>query len=142
MPSAVYDNYTVHMGIGEIAWKAGETDIYCLLCNNTPPVKTHSHYSQVQGQLPTLNGYVQGGTSLAPVITPTLSSNVAKFKAANGEWIDSSFTAHYAIVYHNYGTPPLISYHDFGVDKTVTNGRINVEWGIDGVFKMTIDAQT
>jgi hypothetical protein len=137
MTSAIYDNCIQHIGIGEINWSTGQTDIYALLVDNTPPVKTHSHYSSVSGQLPTGNGYTLGGNVMAPT-TVSIASNVAIFDSADVSWINASFTSYYAIVYHNVGTPPLISYHDFGGAKTVTSGRLTVEWAYDGVFHMTI----
>lgn len=138
MSSAVYDNYIVHQGIGEIKWYTGETDIYTLLCNNTAPNKSHAHYSSVQGQLPEGNGYNIGG-KLLTIATPVTTDNITKFDATNLSWTNATITAHYAIVYHNAGTPPLISYHDFGADKSVVSGTLLITWHTDGVFKMTSD---
>jgi hypothetical protein len=128
----------VHIGIGEIVWSQGQTDIYTALCGNTQPIKTHSHYSSIEDQLPDgVGGYSSGGKVMEPM-NISIVSNVAVFDSANVSWIDATITAYFAIVYHNYGTPALISFHDFGGIKSVVSGRITVEWAYDGVFHLTI----
>jgi hypothetical protein len=138
MTSAIYDNCMQHIGIGEIQWVTGNTNIYSALIGDAPPVKTDSHYSSIIGELGSGNGYTSGGNPMAPT-TVSIASNVAVFDSENVSWLGASLTAYYAIVYQNAGTPPLISYHDFRGPKTVTSGRFTVEWAYDGVFNMTTD---
>lgn len=149
MASAVYDNAMVHFGIGEIKWDGAETDIYALLHNNTAPTKTHGHYSDVKAQpspqLASGSGYTTGGNNV-DITTCALTSNVCKFLTnANTAWTSASFTTYFALVAHGpiaTDTNALISYHDLTGPQTVVNGTLTLQWHADGVFTITITAES
>jgi hypothetical protein len=142
MASAVYDQAMFHFGTGEINWTTGQTDVYCLLCGNTGPTKTHAHYSDVAGQLTATGNYTVGGNVMAPV-TVALASNVAQFDAADTAWTAATFTAYFAIVNHGTlagATNALISYHDLGGAQAVVSGTLTLQWAATGVFTITVAA--
>jgi len=87
-------------------------------------------------------GYDAGGKALEnKTVTYTDNTNVFKFDADNVTWTTSSVTARYAILYcatGTAGTSALISYVDFGEDKTSATGNFTITWDNAGIFTCTI----
>ena len=130
-----------HFGVGEVNWTTGQTDLYCMLCSNTAPTQTWSHYSDVTNQLTAAGNYTLGGNVMAPS-TVVIASLVGQYGAAATVFSASTFNAYYAIVQHittaTTATNALLSYHDLGGSQPVSNGTLTLNWGAAGVFTNTV----
>lgn len=89
------------------------------------------------------NGYTTGGKALAQTsrtVAIDAASNETRLDGEDAIWTSASFTARYAIVYYDTGTPataPLLGYVDFGADETVSAGTFTITWDTTGILKIT-----
>ena len=63
------------------------------------------------------------------------------FDADDTVWSSATFTARYAIIYKDTGTPstsPLIGYVDFGADVSPTASDMTIQWNASGIFYVTV----
>lgn len=113
----------------------------------TPSATTHTVYADLTNELPTANGYTNGGQNLAAV-TWNRSAGTVTFDAADLAWTASggSITARYAVIRKN-GTAngiisPLVAYillDTTPADVTVTAGNtLTLQWHASGIFTSTI----
>ena len=84
---------------------------------------TTQYVSGMVGELPTANGYTQGGQQLTITINPTSSANstTAYWSFANVLWSPAAFTARGALIYNASQSNASVCILDFGADKTCTN---------------------
>lgn len=123
---------------------AGGTTIKVMLCTSTyaPAQDTHENKGDVTNEV-TGTGYTAGGATLASK-TCTVTGRVTTFDAADTEWLNSTITARYAVIYDD--TPAtdaekkLLMYVDFGEDKSSSDGTFKLEWNASGIFTMTVAA--
>lgn len=93
-------------------------------------------------QLTTQYGYTQDTKELGSVTVSTVTTNDAKFDAADVQWTASGGAigpASYAMVYNETDTddPPVL-YIDFGEAKTADAGTtFNITWHSDGIVTFT-----
>lgn len=105
--------------------------IYVALCSNagyTPNQDTHDYFNDVT-DLATANGYTDNGLLLANKASST-TANVWTFdNTVDPQWTTGAgetLTARRAVYYDRQtgveATSPLISWVDFGVDESASNG--------------------
>lgn len=87
-------------------------------------------------------GYTAGGAVLASVTVTTVTTNDAKFDAADVTWSASGgpITASYAILYNDTDTnDPPIAFIDFGGSQTAGDGTdFKIIWNASGIFTFTV----
>lgn len=144
----LYTRASIGFMTNECAWKqTGGSTFKCALLTDsyTPNQDSDEFYDDVSSyEVSSGNGYTTGGKTLT-LSNPSVvtASNTTIFDAADLQWTSLTKTARYAVVYHDSGTAStsrLLSYIDFGENKTATNGTLDVTWGADGVFKTTTSA--
>jgi hypothetical protein len=88
------------------------------------------------------NGYTTGGQALASVAVTTVTTNDAKFDAADLTWAASggAITASYAIMYNDTDTnDPPVAFIDFGGSESALNGtNFILVWNASGIFTWTV----
>jgi len=99
---------------------------YIALFNSTATLNaaTTQYSTALVGEVPTGNGYTQGGIPLTITQTPTSGSangTVAYWSFANVVWNPASFTARGALIYNASQNNASVAVLDFGADKTCTN---------------------
>lgn len=132
-------------GLGLKALLNGTTDIdtdtlKCALMDNTytPNQDTDETWAGISGDEVSGTGYSAGGATLASVtLTYTGATNTLSYDAADPSWSDSTITARYAVFYSST-SGYLISYIDFGEDKTSTNGLFKIELDSGGIGKIKL----
>jgi hypothetical protein len=93
-------------------------------------------------QLSTANGYTQDTKELTDVLVSIVTTNDAKFAAANVSWTASGGDigpASYAMIYNETDTDdPPVAYIAFGESKTANTGTpFNVTWDAAGIVTFT-----
>ena len=92
--------------------------------NATLNAATTQYSTALVGEVPTGNGYTQGGQVLTITTTPTSGSTggtVAYWSFANVVWNPAAFTARGALIYNASQNNASVAILDFGGDKTCTN---------------------
>jgi len=118
-------------------------NVYCMLCTNsyTPDQDTHEDLAdgprtnEVSG-----TGYTADGAALANQ-TETNTLNVVKLDADDVTWSNSTITARHAVLYHKGGTDAtsaLMSWVDFGEDKSSESGDFTIQWDTGGIATITV----
>ena len=99
---------------------------YVALFNSTATLNaaTTQYSTQLVGEVPTGNGYTQGGIPLTITQTPTSGSangTVAYWSFANAVWSPAAFTCRGALIYNSSQNNASVFTLDFVGDKTCTN---------------------
>lgn len=105
---------------------------------NTTLSQASAGYTEVSNG----NGYTSGGLLLTNVVTPTVTTNDAKFDADDAIWnaTGSGITAAEAIIYDDTVTndPPLF-YIDFGTSETApASTDFKIIWPTNGILLLTV----
>jgi hypothetical protein len=107
----------------------------------TPNQDTHDFFNDITNEA-SGTGYTAGGKTLTtPTVAYDTATNVIKFDADDVAWTGATFTARYAIVYKDTGTPstsPLLFYVDFGGDQAVSSGTFTINWHANGLITLTV----
>ena len=89
-------------------------------------------------ELTTTGGYTVGGATLATVtVTQDDTQDRGTLDAADLTWAAATLTARGCILFYDTtvaATSPLMVYHDFGADKTVTGTDFIIQWHADGIL--------
>lgn len=87
-------------------------------------------------------GYTAGGATLSSVAVTTVTTNDAKFDAADVSWTASggSIAAAYGVIYNDTDTnDPPVAYVNFDGTQTAGDGTdFLVTWNADGIFTFTV----
>jgi hypothetical protein len=158
--NAVFDNAMVSMATGLVNIRANSTTSFCILGSASPTSYkgTWGTYNNVKysgglfeiAQVGTTD-YPLGGNGIATAV-PTVTSAVTGLKttAPTVFTTTSTIAASYAAVQTliNSGSPtsvtttnPLLSYHNIG-SQSVTNGTLTLTWNTNGIFTMTVGADS
>ena len=88
------------------------------------------------------DGYTTGGAALTGVAVTTVTTNDAKFDAADVSWsaTGSGITASYGILYNDTDTDdPPVAFIDFDGSQTALDGTdFLVVWNASGIFTFTV----
>lgn len=119
--------------------------IKCALTTSTHTINqdTHNYYNDLTNEVTGTN-YVAGGATLAnDTLTYTAGTNTLTYDADDVTWAISTITnaaqAHY---YNSTGggtdaTRALISYLDFGENKSSSGGTFQITHHANGIFSIT-----
>ena len=91
---------------------------------STINASTPTYNTALVGEVPTGNGYTQGGQILTITTTPTsgdTNGTTAYWSFANVVWSPAAFTARGAMIYNVTQSNASVCILDFGADKTCTN---------------------
>lgn len=124
-----------------IDWATDTIKVALCTSSFTPNQDTQDFFDDITNEV-SGTGYTAGGATLGTKsVNYEASTNVVSLRAATSSWSNASFTARYAVVYKDTGSPstsPLIGYVDFGGDQTVSSGTFSVAWdATNGVLKIT-----
>ena len=106
------------------------------------PDATHDFFSDLTNEV-TGDNYTAGGVTLGSTAITTVTTNDAKFDAADATWSShaSGFsTARYAVIYKSTGTTttsPLVGYINFTTDQDNVNNDLTIKWNANGILQLT-----
>ena len=138
MADIIYNHFFKKLAKGSMPLEDGTVRV-ALVGSGYIPNKDHDAWAQVSGNEIAGTNYVANGKLLqnALVEEDDLNNKVV-FKGDNVQWMDSSLTARYAVMYFEGTaggtTNPLIACFDFGAERTSYQGTFSVEWNPDGIF--------
>jgi len=126
---------------------AGGTTVKCALFTSAaaPNQETMNDKADVDAAMTEVangNGYTTGGAALTTKAV-TEATRVTKFDADDVEWTDSTITARYAVLYDDTGvagTSVVLTYIDFGEDKSSESGTFKIAWNASGILTITVAA--
>lgn len=123
-----------------VNWTSDTIKVALCSSSYTPDQDAHDFFDDVTNEI-SGTGYTAGGKTItSPTAAYDSSTNVIKLDAADTSWATATFTARYAIVYKDIGTPstsPLIGYVDFGTNVSSAAGTFLITWDAAGVFTLT-----
>jgi hypothetical protein len=129
------------LSMGLIPWVSGATTLYMALYDsNLTPVQATEETYDTTHELPTANGYTQGGIALTSVVDPVISGSNVILASANAEWASpcTFTTARCAKIYNNTGSKYLLGYILWDADKPSVGGRFLVDCPAVGWFEWTV----
>ena len=91
---------------------------------------TFVNTNEVSGTGYTAGGVVLGGST----VTQDDVNDEAAWDANDAEWIASTITARYAVLYNVTKANQIICVFDFGTDQVSSNGIFAVRWHADGIL--------
>lgn len=106
------------------------------------PAATHDFFNDLTNEV-TGSNYTAGGNTLGSTAVTTVTTNDAKFDAADVTWSShaSGFsTARYAVIYKSTGTAstsPLVGYIDFTTNQDNVNNDLTIKWNTNGILQLT-----
>jgi restriction endonuclease S subunit len=136
---AFYNNYKEQTLNGGIALATDTIKVALLTSSYIPDIDAHANFSDLTNEV-VGTGYTSGGKTLTtPVVSQDNTNNLGKFDADDVTWASSTLTARYAVAYKDTGTPAtsaLISYIDFGSDKSSSAGDFIIQWNASGIINV------
>lgn len=128
---------------GSVSWTGDTIKVSAHTGSYAYNQATDQFYSDLTNELPTANGYTNGGQALGTK-SNNLTGLVVSLRAAATIWTPSTgqtLTIRTLVVRKDTGvagTSPLLGYFDFGVDTSATGAAFTVNWdATDGVLKLT-----
>ena len=103
--------------------------------------EAHDYFDDITNEV-SGTGYTAGGAELTSK-TCAEATRVTTFDAGDTSWTSSTITARGAVIYYASGTSStslLISFVDFGEDKSTDNGTFEIQWNGSGIFTITVAA--
>jgi hypothetical protein len=102
----------------------------------------HDFLDDVSSEV-TGSNYTAGGVALGSKAVTTVTTNDAKFDAADVTWSShaSGFsTARYAVIYKDTGAASssnLVGYIDFVSNQDNVNNDLTIKWNANGILQLT-----
>jgi len=139
--ATVYGSAIKSLGEGLFDFTVDELKVMLTSASYTPDQDAHQYKSDVTDEI-TGTGYTAGGLALAGIAwTYNATDNRMELTADPSTWDDATFTARYAVVYKNNGgiaaTSPLLSYLDFGADRSPAAIPFTLTWHATGLLRIT-----
>lgn len=141
MPNAVYSALKTGLVNGDINLGADTLKVILVSSAYVPNIDTHEDYADITNEIATGGGYTAGGQALSGVaILTDLPNDRAALDANDVTWSASTITAaRGAVIYKDTGTPAtskLITYIDFGTDKSSSGGDFTIAWDSTGILRL------
>lgn len=141
MPNAVYNALKTGLVNGDINLGADTLKVILVSSAYVPNIDTHEDYADITNEIATGGGYTAGGQALSGVaILTDLPNDRAALDANDVTWSASTITAaRGAVIYKDTGTPAtskLITYIDFGTDKSSSGGDFTIAWDSTGILRL------
>lgn len=133
MANMNYRKSMVKIANGEIDF-TNDTFKVMLVTSSYTPSQTHEFRSDVTNEV-SGTGYTSGGATVDLTVYEDTTNNCAKIDSADVTWSNATITARGAILYKSTGnasTDPIITYYDFGSDKSSTDGDFTLVVHADG----------
>ena len=136
-----YNNATKDILDGTIDLDTDTIKVSLHTSTYTPSV-AHDFYNDITNEV-TGSNYTAGGETLGSKAITTVTTNDAKFDAADVTWSShaSGFsTARYAVIYKSTGTAstsPLVGYIDFVSNQDNVNNDLTIKWNANGILQLT-----
>lgn len=134
----IYNKAKLELLKGTLDFVNDTIKVALLSSSYTPNIDTDLFFDDVSANEITGTGYVAGGAEIvSKTVTQDDTDNEGVFDGADVTWANSTITARYAVIYKDSGTPgtsPLISYIDFGADKSSLNEAFTVQWSLEGIL--------
>ena len=143
----LYDNLTKRMLDQTHLLDPANTFKVTLHTSTYTPSAAHSVYADLTNELTTANGYTNGGLALGSVAVTTVTTNDAKWAAANAVWTASggSIAAWRYAVVRAVGTlnslvDPLLFYitgDTVDIPATTNGNTLTLTWNASGIITFT-----
>lgn len=139
MSNAVYNNVKLLMAQGGLALATDTIKVLLVTDSYVPNVDTHLYLTAITNEV-VGTGYVAGGKTLAnKTVAVDLVNDRAAFDADDVTWATSSIVARGAVIYKDTGTPatsPVITYLDFGANRTSDGGDFTIVFDATGILRL------
>jgi len=117
----------------KVDWVNDTINVALMGAGYTPNVDNDIHWSDISGnEIAAGGGYTAGGVALATKsVVYDSTAHAARLKAATSQWLSSTISYRYAVVYKSTGTPStslLLGYFDPGGTEQDTNGTLQIIW--------------
>jgi len=131
-----------HFIAGDIDFDANTIKVMLLNNTHTTNIDTQEYIDDVSTNEISGTGYTAGGATLGTkTVTQDNTNDLAYADAANTQWDGADFTAYYAVVYRDTGTPgtsPIIMIVDLdGAETVPEDGTFEIAWNASGIFKIS-----
>jgi hypothetical protein len=144
MASIVYDNFVKDLALG--AYSPSTATFYCMLVTDAyVPNKGFDHFrqdvlNQAGSEVTGATGYMAGGQLSACTVGMNAGINQVSLTFTGPVWNSASITARGAVIYHARGgaasADELVTYADFGMDVTSSNGTFTVLFSTPLIFQL------
>lgn len=139
MANVVYNGYKLAVAANTINLVTDTIKVLLVTASYTPDQDLDVYLSDIDNEVAAGGGYATGGIALAnKAVSVDLINNRAKFIADPATWSAATLTARGAILYKDTGvagTSTLITYKDFGSDKTASGGDFTIDWDATGIIR-------
>lgn len=126
---------------GEVDWTDDTIKVMLLDDSHVTDIDAQEYINDVSTNEISGSGYTAGGATLAGKTVTQDNTNDLAYADANGIlWTNATFSAWFAVVYKDTGTPatsPIICIIDFDGEQAVNNGEFNIVWNAGGIFKIS-----
>lgn len=136
---AIFNKFKMEALKGSIDLSSDTIKVMLMSSAYTPNISTDLFVSNISAYQITAPGYTAGGKTIAnAIVIQDNADNDGVFDGDDVTWPNSSITARYAVVYKDSGIPgtsPLISFIDFGADRSSLNEAFTISWNAEGIIK-------
>ena len=129
--------------IGQYNWSDNDNvsiKVALVTSDYTPDFDAHDYFDDISNEVADGDGYTSGGKLTENrVINADDDNDWAEYDADDVVWADSTITARGAVIYivgDDAASSPLITYIDFGEDKSSSEGDFTIQFHADGVFRV------
>lgn len=140
MADSVYNNLKEQLLKATIDFDTDTFKVMLLDSDYTIDVDTHDMIDDVSADEISGAGYTAGGATVSGLaVTQDNTDNEGVFDANDISWVTATFTARYAVLYKDTGTPstsPLVCVWDFGTDKSASGGTFQLTFAAEGVLNV------
>ena len=137
MANALYNIYKQEVQKGSYAFLTDTIKVALVTSAYTVNIDSHSNFSDITNEV-SGTGYTAGGATLGTkTATQDNTNDRGVLDAADTTWTTSTITARGAVLYRDSGTPStskLISYVDFGSDKSSSSTDFTIQWNASGIM--------
>jgi hypothetical protein len=123
-----------------VAQKSGTLKVMLLTSSHSTDIDTMDFINDVSGNEITGTGYTTGGATLgSPATSQDNTDNEGVLTGSNVTWTSATFTAHYAVLYDDTGTPStsrIWAIYDLGADKVVDGGTFQLTINSEGLINI------
>lgn len=134
---ALYNSFKRDIMNGGIDLDTDTIKVALVTSSYTPNYDTHDNFDDITNEV-SGTGYTAGGVTLTgQSVTADNTDDEGVFDANDVSWASSTITARGAVLYQSTGTAStskLISYIDFGSDKSSSDGTFQVTWNAEGIL--------
>jgi hypothetical protein len=141
--SKLYGSFLKKALAKEIDFLNDTIKVMLLADTYTPDQDVNDYKEDIIANEVTGTNYTTGGATLAnKAVAYDGATNTLKLDADDTQWVSSTITARYAVIYDDTpgtdATKPLIGYVDFGQNESSSNGNFIISWNAAGIATITM----